>query len=213
MRHKKYISVENWSKNTYNLNTKKALVFDDGFIEWVNGNMGSKVTMLYPSSVLLGARSRSESLGIVMANEGQIQDTGSKSVHIGKDSVSVIRSKSVSKKGGISQYRGHVKILPSAEGARASVMCDALILDDISVSNTFPVFHNRGESATISHEARVGRIGEEEIFYFMSRGLSEGDAMRLIVGGFMDPIIKALPLEYAVELNKLIEIEMTDAVG
>jgi Fe-S cluster assembly protein SufB len=211
--HAKYISVENWSKNTYNLNTKKALVFDDGFIEWVNGNMGSKVTMLYPSSVLLGARSRSESLGIVMANEGQIQDTGSKSVHIGKDSVSVIRSKSVSKKGGISQYRGHVKILPSAEGARASVMCDALILDDISVSNTFPVFHNRGESATISHEARVGRIGEEEIFYFMSRGLSEGDAMRLIVGGFMDPIIKALPLEYAVELNKLIEIEMTDAVG
>jgi Fe-S cluster assembly protein SufB len=210
--HAKYISVENWSKNTYNLNTKKALVFDDAHIDWVNGNMGSKVTMLYPSSVLLGARARSESLGIVMANEGQVQDTGSKAVHIGPDTVSVIRSKSVSKKGGISQYRGHVKILPSAVNASATVLCDALILDDVSVSNTLPAFQNRSDSATLSHEARVGRVGEEEIFYLKSRGYTEDEAMRLIVGGFMDPIV-ALPLEYAVELNKLIELEMTDSVG
>jgi Fe-S cluster assembly protein SufB len=211
--HAKYISVENWSKNTYNLNTKKALVFDDAHIDWVNGNMGSKVTMLYPSSVLLGARARSESLGIVMANEGQIQDTGSKAVHIGPDTVSVIRSKSVSKKGGVSQYRGHVKILPSAVNASVTVVCDALLLDEASVSNTLPAFQNRSDSATILHEARVGRVGEEEIFYLKTRGYSEDEAMRLIVGGFMDPIVKALPLEYAVELNKLIELEMTDSVG
>jgi Fe-S cluster assembly protein SufB len=211
--HVKYISVENWSKNTYNLNTKKALVFDDAHVDWVNGNMGSKVTMLYPSSILLGARARSESLGIVMANSGQVQDTGSKVVHIGVDTVSVIRSKSVSKNGGVSQYRGHVKILPSAENASATVVCDALILDEESVSNTLPAFLNRSDSATVSHEARVGRVGEEEIFYLKTRGYTEDEAMRLIVGGFMDPIVKALPLEYAVELNKLIELEMTDSVG
>jgi Fe-S cluster assembly protein SufB len=211
--HVKYISVENWSKNTYNLNTKKALVFDDAHVDWVNGNMGSKVTMLYPSSILLGARARSESLGIVMANSGQVQDTGSKVVHIGVDTVSVIRSKSVSKNGGVSQYRGHVKILPSAENASATVVCDALILDEESVSNTLPAFLNRSDSATVSHEARVGRVGEEEIFYLKTRGYTEDEAMRLVVGGFMDPIVKALPLEYAVELNKLIELEMTDSVG
>lgn len=211
--HAKYISVENWSKNTYNLNTKKALVFDDAHIDWVNGNMGSRVTMLYPSSVLLGARARSESLGIVMANAGQVQDTGSKAVHIGPDTVSVIRSKSVSKGGGVSQYRGHVKILPSATNASATVVCDALILDGESVSNTLPAFQNRSDSATVSHEARVGRVGEEEIFYLRTRGYTEDEAMRLIVGGFMDPIVKALPLEYAVELNKLIELEMEDSVG
>lgn len=211
--HAKYISVENWSKNTYNLNTKKALVFDDAHIEWVNGNMGSKVTMLYPSSVLLGARAKSDSLGIVMASEGQVQDTGSKAVHIGADTVSVIRSKSVSKGGGISQYRGHVKVLPSALGAQSTVMCDALILDHDSVSNTLPAFLDRSHLATINHEARVGRVGDDEIFYLKSRGYDEAAAMRLIVGGFMDPIVKALPLEYAVELNKLIELEMTDSVG
>lgn len=209
----KYISVENWSKNTYNLNTKKALVFEDATVEWVNGNMGSRVTMLYPSSVLLGPRARSESLGIVMANTGQIQDTGAKAIHMAPDTISVIRSKSVSKGGGVSNYRGFVKILPKAERARSSVSCDALILDDESVSNTYPSVKNENASASLSHEARVGKIGDDEIFYLKSRGYSEEEAIRLIVGGFMEPIVNALPLEYAVELNKLIELEMTGAVG
>lgn len=211
--HVKYISVENWSKNTYNLNTKKALVFTDGHVEWVNGNMGSRVTMLYPSSVLLGDRARSESLGIVMASEGQIQDTGSKSIHMGKDTVSVIRSKSVSKGGGISNYRGQVKILKSAEGASVSVECDALILDDVSASNTYPSMINNNASASLLHEARAGRVSDDVVFFARTRGLSEEDALRLIVGGFMDPVVKALPLEYAVELNRLIALEMTDSVG
>jgi Fe-S cluster assembly protein SufB len=209
----KYISVENWSRNTYNLNTKKALVFDDATVEWVNGNMGSHTTMLYPSSVLLGPRARSESLGIVMASEGQVQDTGSKAIHLAPDTVSVIRSKSVSRGGGVSNYRGQVRISPRATNARSSVSCDALILDDASVSNTYPAIKNEGENVDLSHEAKVGRIGEDEIFYLASRGYGEADALRLIVGGFMEPIVKALPLEYAVELNKLIELEMNDAVG
>lgn len=209
----KYISVENWSRNTYNLNTKKALVFEEGMVEWVNGNMGSHTTMLYPSSVLLERGARSESLGIVMANVGQTQDTGSKAIHVGPDTISVIRSKSVSKGGGVSNYRGLVRILPSATNAESTVMCDALILDGDSVSNTYPSVKNKGNSTSIIHEARVGKVGEEEIFYLKSRGYTEAEAMRLIVGGFMEPIIKALPLEYAVELNKLIELEMEGSVG
>jgi Fe-S cluster assembly protein SufB len=209
----KYISVENWSKNTYNLNTKKALVFEDATVEWVNGNMGSRATMLYPSSVLLERGARSESLGIVMANTGQVQDTGSKAIHVAPDTVSIIRSKSVSKGGGVSNYRGFVRILPGAENAQSSVSCDALILDDESVSNTYPSIKNQNSHSNISHEARVGKIGEEEVFYFKSRGYSESEALRLIVGGFMEPIVKALPLEYAVELNKLIELEMENSVG
>ena len=209
----KYISVENWSKNTYNLNTKRALVFADATVEWVNGNMGSRATMLYPSSVLLERGARSESLGIVMANSGQVQDTGSKAIHVAPDTVSVIRSKSVSKGGGVSNYRGLVRILPGAENARSSVSCDALILDEESVSNTYPSMRNENSTADLSHEARVGRIGEQEIFYLQSRGYTEDEARRLIVGGFMEPIVKALPLEYAVELNKLIELEMEGSVG
>ncbi len=209
----KYISVENWSRNTYNLNTKKALVWEDATIEWVNGNMGSHTTMLYPSSVLLGARARSESLGIVMASAGQIQDTGSKAIHLAPDTVSVIRSKSISRQGGVSNYRGQVKIGKRAKGARSSVSCDALLLDGDSVSNTYPTIKNDAKEVDISHEARVGKIGDEEIFYLRSRGYQEADALRLIVGGFMEPIVKALPLEYAVELNKLIELEMDDAIG
>lgn len=209
----KYISVENWSKNTYNLNTKKALVFEDGTVEWVNGNMGSHTTMLYPSSVLLERGARSESLGIVMASEGQTQDTGSKAIHLAPDTISVIRSKSISKGGGVSNYRGQVKIGKRATNAQSTVMCDALILDDKSVSNTYPSIKNEGSKVSLSHEARVGRIGDDEIFYLRSRGYSEADALRLIVGGFMEPIVKALPLEYAVELNKLIELEMEGSVG
>lgn len=209
----KYISVENWSRNTYNLNTKKALVFEEGTVEWVNGNMGSHVTMLYPSSVLLGRGAHSESLGIVMANSGQVQDTGSKAIHLAPDTVSVIRSKSISKGNGVSNYRGLIRIAPKATNAVSTVMCDALLLDDTSVSNTYPVMRQENSESTVNHEARVGKVGDDEIFYLQSRGYSEAEALRLIVGGFMEPIVKALPLEYAVELNKLIELEMEGSVG
>lgn len=209
----KYLSIENWSKNTYNLNTKKALVYEDGEVNWVNGNMGSKITMLYPSSVLLGDRAKSDSLGIVMAGEGQDQDTGAKAIHLAPNTTSTIRSKSISKDGGISSYRGFVKISKRAVNAKSSVVCDALILDDKSVSNTYPSVKNENNKVEISHEARVGKIGEEEIFYLNSRGFDDSSASRLIVGGFVDPIVKALPLEYALELNRLIELEMEGSVG
>ena len=209
----KYLSIENWSRNTYNLNTKKAMVYEDGEMQWVNGNMGSCVTMLYPSSVLLGARAKADSLGIVLAGEGQNQDTGAKALHLAPDTVSTIRSKSVSKDGGISTYRGFVQIGKRATGAVSSVVCDALILDDKSVSNTYPSTKNDNKRVNISHEAKVGRLGDDEVFYLRSRGFSEREAERLIVGGFLEPIVKAMPLEYAIELNKLIELEMEGSVG
>ncbi|MBI2046063.1 MAG: Fe-S cluster assembly protein SufB [Parcubacteria group bacterium] len=204
----KYISVENWSKNTYNLNTKRALVFEDAEIQWINGNMGGAVTMLYPSSVLLGKRAKSDSLSIVLAASGQIQDTGAKAVHVASDTVSTIRSKSISTKGGTAVYRGLVRVLPKTENARSSVSCDSLILDNESSADTYPSIKDESQTADISHEARVGRLGDDELFYIKSRGFSEENAVRLAVGGFIEPIVKALPLEYAVEMNKLIEMSV-----
>lgn len=209
----KYSSIENWSKNTYNLNTKRALVYEDGFVEWLNGQMGSHTTMLYPSSVLLGEHARSESLGVVMAGAGQIQDTGSKVTHVASNTSSIIRSKSISKDGGISNYRGIVRVLRGAKNVQSSVDCDALILDDASESNTYPSIKNESSTADIAHEARVGKIGEQEIFYLKTRGFTEEEAKRLVVNGFVGPVIKALPLEYALELNRLIELEMEGGVG
>lgn len=209
----RYSSVENWSKNTYNLNTKRAIVEEDGIVEWVNGNLGSGVTMLYPMSVLVGRHSRSDSLGIAFAGPGQNQDTGSKVVHAAADTTSTIRSKSISKGGGISTYRGSVSIGRGAKNARASVHCDGLILDDHSRSNTYPTVKVAEQSAHVAHEATVGKINPEYLFYLQSRGLSEEQAMQLIVSGFIEPVVKALPLEYAVELNKLIELEMANSVG
>jgi Fe-S cluster assembly protein SufB len=209
----KYSSIENWSKNTYNLNTKKALVYENGFVEWLNGNMGSHTTMLYPSSVLLGEGARSESLGVVLAGEGQTQDTGAKVIHVAPRTSSIISSKSISKDGGVSNYRGLVKVLPGAHDVRVSVDCDALILDDASESNTYPSVKNQNNTTDIAHEARVGKIGEQEIFYLKTRGFTEEEAKRLMVNGFVEPVIKALPLEYALELNKLIELEMEGGVG
>ena len=205
----KYLSIENWSKNTYNLNTKKALVYENGEVQWVNGNLGSAVTMLYPSSILLGEGAKSDALGIVFAGAGQNQDSGSKAIHLAPNTTSTIRSKSVSKDGGISNYRGLVKIAKHAENSRSSVVCDALILDDISESNTFPSIKNENNKVEISHEAKVGKIGDAEIFYLQSRGIPETEAERMIITGFVDPIIKALPFEYAIELNKLIDIEIS----
>lgn len=209
----RYSSVENWSKNTYNLNTKRAIVHDDGLIEWINGNLGSGATMLYPSSVLLGENSRSDSLGIAFAGEGQNQDTGAKAIHIGKNSKSTIVAKSISKGGGITTYRGLVTIAKGATGCSTSTVCDALLVDNGSVSNTIPHINVHTDDAQVAHEATVGKIGEEEIFYLMSRGLSEEEAIKMVVSGFIEPIVKQLPLEYAIELNKLIELEMTNSVG
>lgn len=206
----KYISIENWSLNTYNLNTKRAIVHENGEINWINGNMGSGVTMLYPSSVLVGEGAKSDNLGIVFAGKGQVQDTGAKAIHLASNTTSTIRSKSISKDSGVANYRGIIKISKNIKNVVSSLVCDALLLDEQSVSNTYPAVENKSKDVLISHEARIGKIGEQEIFYLCSRGLTEDEAVRLVVGGFVNPIIKALPFEYAVELNKLIELELDE---
>jgi len=209
----RYSSIENWSKNTYNLNTKRAIVYEDGVMEWVYGNMGSKVTMLYPATILIGDRSKVDFLGIAFAGKDQHQDTGSKVIHIGKDTSSTITSKSISQDGGITSYRGLVSVMKGATNAAVSVECDALMMDNDSESNTFPFMDVKEESTTLAHEASVGKIDEEHLFYLMSRGLDEDTARKMIISGFIEPIIKELPLEYAVELNKLIELEMEGSLG
>ncbi len=209
----RYSSIENWSKDTYNLNTKRALVDANGVIEWVNGNMGSGTTMLYPSSILRGQGAHSDSLGVAFAGPGQNQDTGAKAIHAAPHTSSTIVSKSISVDGGINTFRGLIHITPAAEHVNASMVCDALLIGKGAVANTIPELKIKNEQVNVAHEARVGRIGEEEIFYLQSRGLSEQEAVRLVVSGFIEPIIKALPVEYALELNKLIEMEMEGAVG
>lgn len=204
----KYVSIENWSRNTYNLNTKRAIVREDGAMQWVSGNMGSGVTMLYPSSVLVGTGARSDHLSVVFAGKGQVQDTGAKAIHLAPNTKSTIRSKSISKDGGVGNYRGLIKVSENAVGASASLVCDSLMMDAHSQANTFPSVMNKQDDVMISHEATVGRIGEEELFYLESRGLTRDDAIRMIVNGFVDPITQALPLEYAIEFNRLIELEM-----
>ncbi len=204
----RYSSIENWSRNVFNLNTKRSLVDKDATMIWVSGNMGSKVSMLYPCSILRGTGAKSDSLGIAFAGEGQHQDVGAKAIHVAPNTSSTIHSKSISKNGGESSYRGLVKIMPNARGSKTSVVCDALILDEKSISNTYPHLKIDNHDVDAAHEARVGKINEETIFYLQSRGLSEEDAVRMIVSGFISPIIRQLPLEYAVELNKLIEMEI-----
>lgn len=208
-----YSSIENWSKNTYNLNTKRAVVDKNGTVVWLNGNMGSGRTMLYPCSVLRGEGAKSDSLGVAFAGPGQIQDTGAKVVHAAPRTSSTIRAKSISKGGGISTYRGLVRVTRAGSETASSVHCDALLIDGESVSNTYPFSRVDTDDASVVHEATVGKIGEEEIFYLMSRGLTQEQAMKTVVSGFIDPVVKRLPLEYAVELNKLIELEMEGAVG
>ena len=207
----KYSSIENWSRNTFNLNTKKALVYERGHIEWLNGNMGSAVTMLYPTSVLLGDYAENISLGIVMASEGQVQDTGSKVIHLGSHTSSIIKSKSISRDGGVSEYRGFVQVGKKAEHTVSHVDCDALMLDDISSSHTWPTYKVENNDANITHEAKVGRVDEAGLFYLSMHGLSEEEGLRAIVGGYMSEVVKKLPLEYAIELNKLIDLEMEKA--
>jgi Fe-S cluster assembly protein SufB len=208
----RYSSVENWSKNTYNLNTKRAVVDDDGIIEWIGGNMGSGVTMLYPCSILKGKRSKADHISIAFAGKGQNQDTGAKVIQLGEETSSTIKAKSISKDGGITTYRGLLQINKGAVNAKALTVCDALILDKESISNTTPHMEISEDKVDIAHEATTGRISEQKLFYLMSRGLSEEEAMKLVVSGFIEPIVKQLPLEYAVELNRLIELEM-EGVG
>ena len=209
----RYSSVENWSKSTYNLNTKRAIVERNGVIEWIGGNAGSKGTMLYPSSMLKGEGARADHLGIAYAGKGQNQDTGAKVYHLAKNTSSTIKMKSISSRGGITTYRGLVKIAKGATNSRVSAVCDALIMDEESKSNTVPVMDVNEEKVEISHEATVGKLSTEKIFYLMSRGLKEEEAVRLIVSGFIEPIMKELPMEYAVELNRLIQLDMTGAIG
>lgn len=209
----KYSSVENWSKNTFNLNTKRALVHKNARVDWVNGNLGSGTTMLYPCSILVGEGASSDSLGVAFAAEGQNQDTGSKVIHAAPNTHSTIRSKSISKKTGVNSYRGLVKVTKNARNSTCSVNCDALLVGKKAVSNTYPQMRIDNNDVSISHEASVGKISEKEIFYLMSRGLTEEQAIQSIVAGFIEPVVKQLPLEYAVELNKLIELEMEGSVG
>ena len=209
----RYTTIQNWSKDVYNLNTKRALVEEDAIQEWVGGSLGSKVTMLYPCSILKGRGARAEHLNIAVAGPGQHKDTGAKVMHLAPYTTSNIISKSISFGGGISTYRGLLKIIKGAKGSVSHVQCDALMPDNISVSNTIPYIKVDEEDVTLGHEAKVGRISEEQVFYLMSRGLTEQEAINLVVQGFMEPIAKSLPLEYAVELNRLIAMEMEGSLG
>ena len=208
----RYSSIENWSKNVYNLNTKRAIVYENGLMEWVNGNTGSKVTMLYPSSVLVEEGARSDYTGIAYANRGQYQDTGCKTYHNAPNTSSHIISKSICMNGGITSYRGLVKIKKGSTGSKSSVRCDGLMLDSESKATTFPSMEVYENEVNVSHEAAVGKIGEDQMFYLMSRGIPEKEAMKMIVSGFIEPLIRELPLEYAVELNRLIELEIENSV-
>ena len=209
----RYSTIQNWSNNVYNLVTKRARVEEGAIMEWVDGNLGSKLTMKYPSCYLVGEGAHGEMLSIAYAAKGQHQDAGAKMIHIAPNTTSSIISKSISLQGGRGSYRGLVNVTPSAENAKVRVECDALILDDESRTDTYPVMKIDNPTANVEHEATVSKVGEEQLFYLMSRGLNEEEAMGMIVSGFIEPIVKELLLEYAVELNRLIELEMEGSVG
>ncbi len=209
----RYSTIENWSKNMYNLNTKRARVEKGGRIEWVSGSFGSHVSYLYPMSILAGEGAQCEFTGVTFAGEGQDLDTGCKIVHGAPDTTSHVNTRSISKSGGVSTFRSAVVVTEKAAGSKSSVSCQSLMLDDISRSDTIPAMDVRTGRADIGHEARIGRISDEAVFYLMSRGLSEEDARALIVSGFAENVSKELPLEYAVEMNNLIRIEMKGAIG
>ena len=209
----RYSTIENWSKNMYNLNTKRALVEEGGTIEWVSGSFGSHVSYLYPMSVLNGEGARAEFTGITFAGKGQNLDTGTKVVHNAPKTTSYVNTKSISKDGGISTFRSSVVVKPQAKQSKSAVSCQSLMLDDISRSDTIPAMDIRTKDADVGHEARIGRISDEAVFYLMSRGISEEEARAMIVCGFADNVSKELPLEYAVEMNNLIRLEMKGSIG
>ena len=209
----RYTTIQNWSNNVYNLVTKRAVAYEGATMEWVDGNLGSKLTMKYPAIWLLGERAHGEVLSIAFAGKGQHQDAGGKAVHVAPNTTSVITSKSISKNGGRAGYRGLLEVAKGAKGSKSKVVCDALILDEESRSDTYPYMKIDENEVDIGHEATVSKIGEEQLFYLMSRGLSESEASALIVSGFVEPITKELPLEYAVEMNRLIQLQMEGSVG
>ena len=209
----RYTTIQNWSNDVYNLVTKRAYAYEGATVEWIDGNIGSKLTMKYPGVYLMGERAYGETLSIAFAGKGQHQDTGAKMVHLAPNTTSKITSKSVSRLDGRSTYRGLLNVAKGATNVKSTVRCDALLLDDTSKTDTYPYMEINQEDATITHEATVGKIGDDQIFYLMSRGFTEEEALSLIVNGFMEPFTKELPMEYAVELNRLIKLEMDDSVG
>ncbi len=211
--HIRYTTIQNWSKNVYNLVTKRAYAYENAKVEWVDGNLGSKLTMKYPAIYLMGENARGEVLSIAFAGDDQHQDAGAKMVHVASNTSSIVVSKSISKNGGRTSYRGLVKVYEDAKNVKSSVKCDALLLDDISRSDTYPTMEINDQDVNIEHEATVSKVGEEQLFYLMSRGLTADEATAMIVNGFFEPFTKELPLEYAVELNRLIKLEMEGSVG
>jgi len=209
----RYTTIQNWSNDVYNLVTKRAYAYEGATVEWIDGNIGSKLTMKYPGIYLMGRKAYGETLSIAFAGKNQHQDTGAKMVHLAPDTTSKITSKSVSRANGRSTYRGLLRVRKGATNVKATVRCDALLLDDTSKTDTYPYMEINQEDATVTHEATVGKIGDEQIFYLMSRGFTEEEALSLIVNGFMEPFTKELPMEYAVELNRLIRLEMDNSVG
>jgi Fe-S cluster assembly protein SufB len=209
----RYTTIQNWSTNVYNLVTKRAVAEKNATMEWVDGNLGSQITMKYPAVLLKGEGAHGEVLSIAFAGEGQHQDAGGKITHMAPNTSSVITSKSISKNGGQASYRGLIQVDPGATGSRSRVVCDALILDDESRTDTYPYIDIKENAVDIGHEATVSKIGDEQLFYLMSRGLSEAQAAGMIVSGFIEPIVKELPLEYAVEMNRLIQLQMEGSVG
>lgn len=209
----RYTTIQNWANNIYNLVTKRAVAYQDALMEWIDGNLGSKLTMKYPAVHMVEPGARGEILSIAFASAGQHQDTGAKLVHAAPNTSGSIVSKSISKNGGRSSYRGLCKVERGATGSRSNVVCDALILDPESRSDTYPYIEIDDQNVSIGHEASVSRIGEEQLFYLMSRGLTEAEASTMIVNGFIEPLIKELPMEYAVEMNRLIQLQMEGSVG
>ena len=209
----RYTTIQNWSSDVYNLVTKRAHAYEGATVEWIDGNIGSKITMKYPGIYLLGERAYGETLSVAFAGKNQHQDTGAKMIHLAPNTTSKVTSKSVSRLNGRSTYRGLLKVVKNATNVKATVRCDALLLDDTAKTDTYPYMEIDAEDATVTHEATVGKIGDEQIFYLMSRGFNEEEALSLIVNGFMEPFTKELPMEYAVELNRLIKLEMDGSVG
>ncbi|HLD18796.1 MAG TPA: Fe-S cluster assembly protein SufB [Candidatus Nanoarchaeia archaeon] len=209
----RYTTIQNWSNNVYNLVTKRAYAYEGAVVEWIDGNLGSKITMKYPSVFLLGRGAKADILSIAFAGSGQHQDAGGKAVHMASDTTSTIISKSISMGTGRATYRGQLRVDKGAQNVKSQVNCDALLLDETSKTDTYPYIEIEDETATIGHEATVGKIGEDQIFYLTSRGLKESEAKAMIVQGFIEPFTKLLPMEYAIELNRLIQLEMEGSVG
>jgi Fe-S cluster assembly protein SufB len=209
----RYTTIQNWSTNVYNLVTQRAMVHEGATMEWVDANLGSKLTMKYPSCYLVGPGAHGEILSMAFAGKGQHQDAGGKAIHVAPHTSSKITSKSISKAGGRTSYRGLLKVYNAAEDSRSSVVCDALLLDDTSRSDTYPSIEIDAEDVTVGHEASVSKVGEEQLFYLMSRGLTEEEATTMVVSGFIEPLVKELPMEYAIEMNRLIQLQMEGSIG